>query len=609
LFEACGHTLAALYQAIVALLRDEVQMTLASPFAGLLKANLSGRYRMNSGKRWLCRALLAFVSAGVLVLAADTDTKTDDNGQTQDIATLKAMIANQQKQLDTLKQALDSQQQLLEKAVAAQTQRTAPPNRGEVASIAPIFPAATQATLAAIPAIPVPQASAAAAPSGNPCEAPAETKIPAYIRIGDTCVIPVGFMDLTAVWRDKATGSSIGSNFAGIPYNNTVAGHLSEFRFSPQNSRLGFRADGNWKGAHFIAYNEFDFNGTSGGNNLSVTSGSFVPRIRLFWVDVRKGKMEFLAGQSWSMLTPNRKGISAIPGDIFYSQVIDLNYLTGLTWTRQPGVRILYHPNSKVTFGFAAENPEQYMGGSAGAGSITLPAALASYSGGQLSNNTNVQAVPNLTPDFIAKIAFDPNARFHLEFAGIERNFKVWNPNTGLYYSAIGGGASANVSVGVTNALRVVSTNFWSDGGGRYLFGQAPDVIVRADGSVSPIHAGGFTDGYEYTIKNTMLYGYYGSTYIGRNVAYDANGTSLIGYGYKGSSNAQNRSTQEITIGFNQTMWKSPRYGAVNFMGQYMYALRAPWYWTTGVAGGKGTHDNTLYFNLRYTLPGGMPSF
>ena len=49
-------------------------------------------------------------------------------------------------------------------------------------------------------------------------------------------------------------------------------------------------------------------------------------------VDVRKDKLEFLAGQSWSMLTPNRKGISALPGDIFISQVVDTNYMAGLTW-------------------------------------------------------------------------------------------------------------------------------------------------------------------------------------------------------------------------------------------------------------------------------------
>ncbi len=66
------------------------------------------------------------------------------------------------------------------------------------------------------------------------------------------------------------------------------------------------------------------------------------------------------------MLTPNRNGISALPGDLFYTQVIDINYMAGLTWTRQPGVRVLFHPNDKVTFGFSVEQPDQYIGGSAG---------------------------------------------------------------------------------------------------------------------------------------------------------------------------------------------------------------------------------------------------
>ena len=337
---------------------------------------------MNSGKRWLCRALLVFVSAGALAVAQDKGTVSTDGNQTQDIATLRAMIDAQQKQLDALKQALDNQQKILDHTVAADktaAQKTAPPSVGQVASIAPIFPAAAPATLAAIPAIPVPQAAPAAAAGGNPCEAPTDTKVPPYLRIGDTCVIPIGFMDMTSVWRSKDLGSSIGTNFASLPYNNVLAGRLTEFHFSPQNSRLGFRVDGNFKGAHFIGYNEFDFNGTSGGNNLTTTNGSFVPRIRLFWVDIRKGGVELLAGQSWSFLTPNRKGLSALPGDLFYSQVIDLNYLTGLPWTRQPGVRVLFHPNNQLAFGFSAENPEQYMGGSAGGPSITLPACCAAF--------------------------------------------------------------------------------------------------------------------------------------------------------------------------------------------------------------------------------------
>ena len=54
-------------------------------------------------------------------------------------------------------------------------------------------------------------------------------------------------------------------------------------------------------------------------------------------------------------------------------------------------------------------------------------------------------------------------------------------------------------------------------------------------------------DGFEATIKNTLLYAYYGGIYIGRNTALDANGTTRIGYGYTGSPNSQNRAINEVT--------------------------------------------------------------
>jgi hypothetical protein len=537
-----------------------------------------------------------------------------------EIEQLKQMLAEQQRQINELRQALGQKKETESNASAAQPAKAAPvstfPNLGQVASTTGVVPRA-----AALPAVPVPQAAPAkpAASSKNPCEADPDTNaVPAFLRIGNVCVVPVGFMDLTAVWRDKNAGSSLGSSFGSVPFNNTTNAKNSEFRFTPQNSRLGFRVDGDWKGTHFIGYNEFDFLGTSASTGLTVTNGAFVPRLRLFWVDVRKGKLEFLAGQSWSMLTPNRSGISALPGNIFFSQVIDVNYMAGLTWTRQPGMRILLHPTSKVTAGLSFENPDQYVGGQAGGSGITLPAALAALAPAQLDNAVNigtgnpVLAVPSVHPDIIAKIALDPTSRFHFEVAGIERTFKIWNPNTtgpgaGQYSTKAGAGIQVGLNAEVVKNFRVISTNYWSDGGGRYLFGQAPDVIVRADGSLSPVHSGGTVDGFEARIKNTLLYAYYGGIYIGRNTAFDANGTSRIGYGYTGAPNSQNRMINEITFGFNQTMWANPRYGAINVMGQYEYLARDPWSVATGAP--KATHDNTIYFNVRYTLPGAMPNF
>jgi hypothetical protein len=551
--------------------------------------------------RYGASILLACVLAGTGVLGAADGSNADD------IATLKAQIAAQQKQLEALQTAIANQQKLLERVTAAPTsapQPAHPASLGQVASLTPIIP-----TAPVNPTLPTVAAQKQSSTSGNPCEQGYEgNAVPPYLRLGDVCIQPVGFMDLTATWRDKNAGSSIGTNFGSIPYNNSLpAAKNSEFHFSPQNSRIGFRIDGNWKDVHFMGYNEFDFLSSATPGSSGVSNGAFVPRLRLFWVDVRKGKLEFLAGQSWSMLVPNRNGISPLPGDLFYSQVIDVNYMAGLTWTRQPGMRVLYHPSDKVTMGVSFENPSQYIGGSAGGSGITLPSALSAVAGTQLDNTSgNINSTPAVMPDIIGKVAFDPNSRVHFEMAGLVSTFKIWDPLTNTYSTTAGGG-SINANFEVAKGFRLVTNNFYGAGTGRYLFGQAPDVVVQADGSLKTVSSAGFVEGAEFTHKNWLFYAYYGDIYINRQALLDANGKTPIGYGYTGAPNSQNRNLSEISFGFNQTIWKDAKYGAINLMGQYEYMFRDPWYVAVGAP--KGTHDNTIYFNVRYSLPGSMPKF
>jgi hypothetical protein len=555
----------------------------------------------------LCSALFG---AALYAQTSAPATQSSDG----DVATLKAQLAEQQKEIDALKAAMEEQKKLIERSSRAPLLQPGadtfalPRDKalGDVASTTPIIP-----PVAPVVAPVTSRGQAPAGGGGNPCEAGVDTNtVPPYLRLGSVCITPVGFMDATFVWRDKDAASGIGSNFGSVPYNNALGGKLSEDRFSIQNSRLGVRVDGDWKGTHFIGYNEFDFLGTSGAANLPTTNGAVVPRLRLYWVDARKGGWEFLAGQSWSMLTPNRRGISPLPGDIFYSQVMDVNYMAGLTWTRQPGMRILYHAGDKVTFGLAAENPDAYAGGSSGGSSIVLPAALTALSGTQLdmNNATNVFSIPNLTPDFIAKIAFDPVSRFHAEVAGIVSTFKIVNPTNltvPAYDTKTGGGIQAGFNVEVLPGFRLITTNFWSDGEGRYLFGQAPDVVVNANSTLGLLHAGGTVDGFEARTGKLLWFGYYGGILIGKDPVIDTNG-KLVGYGYVGASNSQNKAIQEATFGLNQTVWANPRYGAINLIYQYEYLTRNPWYIGTGP---DATHDNTIYFDVRYTLPGSMPAF
>ena len=90
---------------------------------------------------------------------------------------------------------------------------------------------------------------------------------------------------------------------------------------------------------------------------------------------------------------------------------------------------------------------------------------------------------------------------------------------------------------------------------------------------------------------------------VGRNVTIDTNGKP-VGYGFTGSANSNNRTVNEVTFGINHTVWKDPKYGALNLMYQYEYLNRSPWY----IAASPTTaHDSTIYMNIRYTLPGAPP--
>ena len=429
-------------------------------------------------------------------------------------------------------------------------------------------------------------------------------------------------MDFTGVFRNHAAGGNIGTSFGSIPYATITSGllpyttNLSEFRFSIQNSRIGFRTDADVMGAHVIGYMEADFLGTPASTNIAVTSNSQLLRARLYWVDLRKGSWEIMGGQSWSLLTPGRVGISPLPSDVFYTQDMDVNYQAGLFWGRIPELRFVYHlPSDKAAFAVAIDSPDQYAGGSSGGGSIVLPSALSatsSYAGElDFGASSGGIATPNVAPDIIAKLAVDPNKRVHFEIGGVERDFKVYYPGVAASsstaaipaatYSKEGGGGFLNLHVEIFKGFRLMTNSFWGDGVGRYIFGQAPDLVVNANGSISLLHGASTVSGFEYTNKKTLIFAYYGGILIGRDPVIDTTG-KYVGYGYIGSSSGQNRTIQEATLGFNQAIWKHPKYGALNLIGQYSYDTRDPWYVATGQPANASM--NQVYIDLRYTLPG-----
>ncbi|MGI9074156.1 MAG: hypothetical protein ACR2JB_23225 [Bryobacteraceae bacterium] len=533
-------------------------------------------------------------AAKVEATPAGTNDGTSSKAITaDDLNQLRERIAKQEEEIRRLQESIEEQRAFLEKAIQ---------NSGGGPALTSASSAASNGPVKLVPVVNVAHPNIAG--SGRTGQKMAENPSPLSINIGNTTFTPLGFVDFTWYGRSTNVGSGIGTSFGGVPYNTSAIGHLWENNFSTQNSRIGFRVDSKFMGAKVLGYFEADFLGNAA-QNVFVTSNSNTFRMRNVFVDVQKNGLEVLGGQDWTLFTPNRKGLSPIPGDIFYSQNMDTNYQVGLIWARQSQFRLIAHPSENVAFGVSLENPQQYVGN----GVVTFPASLSTAATGEFNNTTTTYSVPNLHPDIIFKAAYDGHAGdkiLHLEAGALIRSFKFVNAvgkNPTKYESSTATAASGevNANLEIVKNVRLIANTFFGSGGGRYAFGLGPDTVVRADGSISPVHSYSTVDGFEANItKNTLVSMLYGGAYFGRNTARDTDG-SLIGYGFAGSATNNNRTVQEATFDLVQTFWKNPSYGALSLITQYSYVWRNPW--SIPSSGTRYAKTNMIWLNLRYTLP------
>ncbi len=279
----------------------------------------------------------AAVSSAASLPDKPTAVKPEASAIESEMQDLRSLVEEQRAELESQRAALKAQQLKME---ALEEKLGVPPS--ESVTTPATEPAATPAIIstAISSATPV---STAATPIGTPTTSAmsmsaqgGDKESPLFFKIGGAEFYPLGFMDLTGIFRTTNLGG-IGTSFGSIPFNNTDPGRLSEFRFSAQNSRIGLRTHAMFGPADVTGYLEADFLGYQPAN-ANDTSNSNTLRMRLYWVDAKWGKIEVFGGQSWSFMTPNRNGLSALPGDLFYGQEMDTNYLLGLTWARQAGI-------------------------------------------------------------------------------------------------------------------------------------------------------------------------------------------------------------------------------------------------------------------------------
>jgi len=550
-----------------------------------------GRYtdeqqRRKSSMRLLEKMCFVLLASG-LALGQATATNSGSAGTgsiADELKALREAISQQQKQISQQQQQIQTLEQQLEKKTSGTP---------HVAD-------------AALRTAPVPSAATAVQETEKPKESPLS------FRIGNTDFTPGGFVDFESVFRTTNTGGVTTTSFGSIPYSNTVQGHLTEFRSTGQYSRYTLKISGTYGANKVLGYIEGDFNGNDAAN-VFVSSNPHTNRLRLFWVDVKRGQWEFLGGQTWGMQTPNRVGISPNPADVFVPIGEDAQTHVGLPYTRAAELRVTYHFTDHFQWAVATQNPDQFVG----AGEVIFPFAFNAALGPQL-DAANQNTVPNVFPDIHTKFAWDNDVNgkhMHFEAGGFLTSAKITNVPIGStqfdHHSKIGGTFEGAFNFELAKGFRVMANGMWGAGNGRYLIGFGPQVVVFPNATatnidLSMVHAGAAIVGSELQAGKKSLFGfYYGGFYYQRNAFQDTTSPLVvkpfIGFGGPNSPNSANRSIQEASVDWTQTFWRNPQYGAVQLVTQTSYVTRSPWFVALGAP--KNAHLMMGYVSLKYVLP------
>ena len=538
--------------------------------------------------RQICFLLL--VQSFIFGQSAPNNTNSDDSRISNQIKSLQDAIASQQQQIEQLRQEL-----------AARKQAESAPRLANASLTTSSTASMVQET-----------------------EKPKES--PLSFRIGGTDFTPGGFVDFQNIFRTVNTGNVIGTNFGAIPFSNVPAGHLTEYRASGQYSRWNLKIGGKFGANNITGYVEGDFNGNDAANVFATTNPHTL-RLRLFFVDVKRGIWEFTAGQAWSLITPNRVGTSPMPSDLATTYSTDANIHVGVPYSRDGQFRVTVRPNDHFSWALAIDNPQQYTNGE-----VTVPTTFANPLANQLDGAATT-GVPNLFPDVMTKMAWDTkmgNRAFHLEGGGLITSVKVTAVPGGRTtfdsHSNFGTAGMGGLNFDLAKNFRVMAYGLYGTGIARYFNGLGPQYVVApiATGpgaftiDTSMVHAGSAYTGIEATMAKTQIGAYYGGYYFGRNSFNDltaaATATPIscapglvainrpcIGFGGTNSLNTNNRAIQEGSFVLTQTLWKNPQYGALLLINDASYSTRAPWFVPGGAP--KNAHMFMDHLVLRYVIP------
>ena len=481
---------------------------------------------------------------------------------------------------------------------------------------------------------------------------------PMTLHYKGVTITPGGFLAAETVRRSRALGADVNTPFNSITMPGASASNISEFFGSGRQSRVSMLVEGRLSNVKLTGYVEADFlsAGITSNNN---ESNSYTMRQRQVWGQAAfNNGWSFTGGQMWSLATETKHGVDnrteALP------MTIDAQYSVGFSWARQYGARLVKNFNNKAWFAVSLENPQatltthgnanNYLLGSAGAGGGLYNGAVTncSTSGGVTTCSPAASYAFNPSPDIIAKLAFEPGFG-HYEIFGVYARFRdrvfpcediastatcgtgavgVANASEAFNSSKNGGGFGANARWSFANKhLDFGLHAFGGSGVGRYGSGGLADTAIKADGTLALIKGYQGLTTLEWHGPKIDIYLNAGAEYASRTASYDPITNKLVGYGAPtfsnsgcftetgpssggflpgglGSCTADTRALIEGTAGFWLKLYDGSKdkvnRGRIQFGPQFSYVSRNAW---SGAGGEPHGIDGMIFTSFRYYLP------
>ncbi|MEJ0052142.1 MAG: hypothetical protein WDN02_13190 [Methylovirgula sp.] len=473
--------------------------------------------------------------------------------------------------------------------------------------------------------------------------APYEPPVPwdKKFHMNGITITPGGFLAMEGVYRTHDTGGDFSPAFGSFPNSTNIPAHSNEIRGTARQSRFSLLVQGNYDPDTLISgYGEFDFLG-AGVTANSTESNSYQPRVRHLYatIDWAGEGLHLLAGQTWSLITMNQKGITPRNEDI--PLTIDAQYVAGFAWLRTPQLRLVKNFGDNFWLAASAELPQTgtpCTGGNTGVNTAIPPTAVGATmatcsqvtSGGSgLLNSTNKYSL-NHIPDFVLKAAYEGNFdghAVHVEGFGLYTDLydyaTVGTPATGIvgaHNDTTGWGAGGGFTFGLLpHWVDVQGSAMIGRGIGRYGSSQLQAATFNPNGSLDAlpelmflggavVHATPALDIYAYGGEERILSSDFtpGVTGIsfGSPTA-DNSGCGIIG----GTCTGNVRDAWEITGGFWDKVYQGS-FGSVRVGLQYSYVQDGLFSGSGhtqsalpgGLAAGSSVHysDNQVYASFRY---------